>query len=313
MGYKVFDNLEHNEVGLMDSTAITTFMLCPRKYFYRMVLGYTTEGKQPYFAFGSAYHKFREVIEREWLAEPDKAKMPVYIMKGLDEASSYCDKHLVAPEKGSKWEWMTKARLQKSCILAANWWKNEKEKGAIKVITIEQPFQIKLRDGSIIAGRADQIVNFNGKLWGRDFKTSSTAGAYYVNSLNPNDQFTRYTFAENKLSGWNEEDINDRPLVQGQLIEVLFNNKTTEPKIEVYPAQRTRTELLLWLREQEYWHKMMDLCRKDDIWPMNPKSCTFCEYRRVCEMSSETSQMTFLKNSFKHNHWDCTKVEQVGE
>lgn len=307
----MFNNLPHNEPRLMDSTAVTTFMVCPRKYFYRMILGYDNPVRQPYFAFGSAYHLFRHVIEVEYLKEPDITKLGNHVIKGIEAASAYCDKNLIHTDTNPKykWGWMTKDRLIKSCIAGANWWKAEKQKGAIKVLAMEQPFQIELSNGRIIAGRADQVVNFNGKVWGRDFKTSSSQGNYYINSLNPNHQFSLYTYAENKLAGWDDNDINDRLKVEGQLIEVLYNNKTQGPKIEVYLAQRTRNELLTWLKEEQYWHSMIEGCKESDTWPMNPKSCTFCEYRKVCELSNETQQMTYLKNNYKFKPWDCTATD----
>ena len=48
-------------------------------------------------------------------------------------------------------------------------------------------------------GRADQIVKWSGKVWGRDFKTSSKDGAFYQRQLDPNEQFTGYTYAEGKF------------------------------------------------------------------------------------------------------------------
>jgi CRISPR/Cas system-associated exonuclease Cas4 (RecB family) len=301
-----FPAIDRNEVKIIDSSAITTFMECHRKYFYRYVLGYKTSETFPFFAFGTAYHVFREVIEKEYLANPDNSKIDEYVVAGITRAAEYCDKNLPPPDVDSKWAWMTKERLIQSCIVGANHWRQEKLSGAIKVLAIEQPFQISLPDGVIIAGRADQIISWNGKIWGRDFKTSSQHGSYYVNTLNPNDQFSRYTYAENILSGY-DFDNNSRPTVEGQRVDVLFNNKTTKPTIDVHLASRTKQELLNWLKEQSLWHKIMQMCRDEDVWAMNPKSCKFCEYRKVCTLGNEAQQMAFLKNNYKLEHWDCTK------
>lgn len=306
-----FPNINRVEPSLMDSTAVTTFLTCPRKYFYRMVLGYDTTVKQPYFAFGTAYHRFREVLELKF---NEGIPLDMCIVDALDVAAAYCDKHLVTPtDPKSKWQFMTKQRLIQSCLEGAKHWKAEKNAKNITVIAVEQAFQIELPNGKIIAGRADQMIKFNGKVWGRDFKTSSQQGNWYVKSLNPNHQFSLYCYAENKLAGWNENDLNDKIKVEGQLIEVLYNAKTVGPKIDIYPANRTRTDLLSWLKEEQQWHKMMDMCREDDIWPMNPKSCWSCEFRDVCELSSESAQQSMLKNKYRLAPWDCTLSEQVGE
>lgn len=311
--HKFFPNLPRAEPNLRDSTAITRFMECPRKYFYSMVLGYKSDKPYPYFTFGNAYHKFREIIELRWREESDLTKCDVYILEGMERALKFFDKHHVPPPKGNKFEFMNKERIMKSCLVGAKHWKREKAEGVIKVLAVEQPFQIILPDGEVIAGRFDQVINYRGKILGRDFKTSSISGSYYVNTLNPNDQFTRYTYAENKLTGWDENDVNSKMTCEGQLIEVLFNTKTTGPTIESFPAMRTRNEVLNWLKEQEYWHKVMQLCRDTDVWPMNTKSCTYCEFRPVCKMSSESMQQSYLKHNYKHEPWDCTHSSKEDE
>lgn len=310
---KMFPNLPRTEPKLRDSTAVTKYMECPRKYFYSMVLGYKKTSQEPYFAFGNAYHKFREVLEIHWMADPQLSNSQDYIMAALERAMKYAKKHLVPGDKGTKWEFMNVDRVMKSCLKGAEHWLREKKEGRIEVIAIEQPFQIVLPDGEIIAGRLDQKIIRGGKPRGRDFKTSSQAPIYYSKGLSPNDQFSRYTFAENKLVGWDENDPNHRPPVEGQDIEVLFNTKTTGPAIETYPVNKSRHELMTWLKEQEFWHRMLSMSREEDRYPMNTKSCNFCEFHKVCAMSSETMQQSYLKNNFKHEPWDCTHSTKEDE
>src|SRR5215203_2975982 len=51
------------EPKIRDSTSIKSWKTCQRKYFYEIVLGFSSRETPPYFAWGSAYHKFREVLE----------------------------------------------------------------------------------------------------------------------------------------------------------------------------------------------------------------------------------------------------------
>ncbi len=307
----MFDNLEHDETKLMDSSAVTEYQVCPRKYFYRYVLGYAPIKKPIYFAWGTSVHLFREKVETLYLANKDEDLQKI-VAEGIQYALEFANKEFPLANILPKFDWMTPARLLRALLVSAQWWINEKQKGAIKVIAIELPWKVIIKNPHeetefIIAGRFDNVIEWSRKVWGRDFKTTTEFGGYYINTLSPNDQFTRYTYAQNKLAGWNEEDPNDLPQVGGQLIEVLFGNKTTEPKIEVFPTQRTRSELLTWKKEQIQIHRLMNVNRKDDIWPMNTKSCKFCEYRKVCEGSNETSQMNTLKHNYKIEKWDPTK------
>lgn len=303
---------------VMDSTAVMTYKTCPRKFFFRIVLGFVPYTKYPYFAFGSAYHKFREILDKRWIeGERDKAKI---FEEAITAASDYCKKHLVTPTEG-KWKFMTQARLLASCIYAFKRWSEEKDEGVIEVIASEQPFRIVIpskvvEDGIIIAGRADQIIKDRGKIWGRDFKTTSQAGGkdgglspFYTNTLEPNDQFTRYTYAESILQFGQLED-NPGRRVQGQYVEVLINNEKGGPNIENLITSRNKWQLEKWLEEHDVWMEFLFLSKERDAWPANEKSCNFCEYRKVCTMPSESSMMTELKGNYNVEPWDCENMHE---
>lgn len=317
----MMNNFDRNEPVIMDSTAVMTFKECPRKYFYRMVLGFVPPVKLPYFAYGSAYHKFREILEIEFKRGTEINKC---ILIGLDAARDYCKQHLVTPSDG-KWSWMTTDALIGACMVAAKYWVEEKQSGHIEVLATEQPFRIivpsKVAENGeiIIAGRADQIIKVSNRIWGRDFKTTSQAGGkdgglspFYVNSIDPNDQFTRYTYAESILQFGELKDL-PRERVNGQYIEVIVNSAKSAPKIENLIVNKTKTQLEKWLEEHDIWMEIMQVCRSKDEWPMNEKSCRFCEYRKVCTLSSESMQMSELKRSYEVNHWDCENITEIGD
>jgi len=55
--------IERREPASRDHTAVISAKTCLRKYFYEMVLGFTDKITPQFFKFGTAYHKFREVLE----------------------------------------------------------------------------------------------------------------------------------------------------------------------------------------------------------------------------------------------------------
>lgn len=298
------------EPTIRDHTAVNTFMTCPRKYFYRIVLGFKSRGDAPYFAWGSAYHKFREVLEATY-GYGDNAPRVFDIKlseKALLEATraglQYWNTHGQDQPVGSKFDWMTGPRLIQVFRKAFDHWVQEKQRGRIQVLAIEQFFIVELEDGSSTTGRADQIVRWNGKLWGRDFKTTSKEEAFIKRAVTPNDQFTRYTVAESKMAG---ESVN------GQLIEYMYNAKSTKtqqkgPAIFTIPATRTPGELEEWEREQTVINKFLDACRESDIWPMATNSCVYCEYHSVCSKPTEGAMMSQLQTHFVCEPWDPSHV-----
>lgn len=306
---KFMAKLPRHEPVIRDHTAVIHYKKCPRKYFYRIVLGRVPKETPPYFAFGGAYHKFREVLELEYKkltggsvrVFDDVAGLSA-CQKGIEAAMQKWNKDGRDPTVGTRFDFMTGDRLLKSCLVAYKHWEKEKRTGAIIVLATEQAFNIQMPDGSATAGRADQIVRWNGRMWGRDFKTSSKDQKYYSRTLDPNDQFTRYTWAEGQLSG---------EQIQGQIVEVLFNDKKKGPEVYTHIATRSRAQIDRWLVEEAFWNKIMQVAREEDMYPMvEAQECSYCEYHSVCKSSSEHGAMSILENSFNFSPWDCTKVDQ---
>ena len=280
---------QRHEPVIHDSTAIVTAKTCFRKYFYKIVLGFRAKGNPPYIAFGSCYHEFREVLEKTQSLD-----------QALDAAATMWEKIGRNPPVGADYDFLTGERLFKSCMVAHEHWLKEKKNGRIQVIAVEQEFVVTLKDGTTrTGGRADQIVRWNGKLWGRDFKATTKTSAYYQRLLDPNDQFTRYTLAEGKLCG--EE-------IQGQLIELMFNTRKEGPKVVPLSTGRTPGQLSRWEDEQIFFEKLLDQCRNEDVWPMCEAHCPFCEYHSVCKQVNEGGMMSTLESNFSQIAWDFTRA-----
>ncbi len=291
---------ERYEPLARDHTATIAFKECARLYFYKIVLGFTDRITPPYFRFGQAYHKFREHLENAFIS--GKSDQESFII-GLTAAVNHMGNK--DPVVGTKFDFLTLARLIKSCEYTYKLWKKEKSQGKIKVLAVEQPFDILMKDKKTRrGGKGDQFVTWMGKHTGRDFKTSSKSPGWYDRTLDPNDQFTGYIWGLGKLSG---QQVNQL------LVDVLFNTKTTGPKIQQFLATRTRWQLNKWEEEQIHLEKMIDVCREEDIWPMEENGCPFCEFRSVCKKGTESSQVHQLKSEFKQEPWDYKNIDKRNE
>ena len=279
-----------------DSTCIMAYKECPRKYFYVIVLGMRDKIQPAYFRFGTAYHAYREAMENKFI---ETANVVDAIKAGMEAGlKAFGDKDPSTADK--KWSFLTKQRLVASMMYMSKVWKKEKKDGKIKVIAVEQPFEVVLADGATTrGGKADQFVKWNGMLYGRDFKTSSKSPGWYDRGINPNDQFTGYTLGLQKLSG--------QP-VQGLIVDVLFNTKTTGPTTKQYIASRSQCVLRQWEKEQAVVEQNINNSRKQDTWPMHEKNCTFCIFRSVCKKGSELAQAGQLKAEFVQKAWDYKNI-----
>ena len=298
---KIFmPQFERYEPLARDHTATIAFKACARLYFYKIVLGFTERLTPPYFKFGQAYHLFREHLENAFIA--GKSENECFIL-GLTAAVNHMGKK--DPPAGSKWDFLTLPRLIKSCEYAFKQWKKEKAQKKIIVLAVEQPFDVVMKDGKTRrGGKADQFVKWMGKHTGRDWKTSSKTPGWYDRTLDPNDQFTGYIWGLKKLSG---QEVNQL------IIDVMFNNKTSGPKIQPYLATRTSWQLDKWEEEQILLERQIDVSRAEDIWPMCEHSCAFCEFRSVCKKGTEASQAHQLKSEFKQLPWDYKNIDKRNE
>lgn len=284
---KFMSKYERHEPRIRDHTAIITAKTCKRKYFLSIVLGFRPKQTKEYFAFGAAYHHFREVL----------TKSNGDVKVALESVIKYWTKHAREPQPGTQYDFLTGGRLLASCNAAVQHVKKIEATGQIQIISAEQVFQVMLSDGeTAIGGRADQIIRWNGKLWGVDFKTSSKMGPFYERTLEPNNQFTLYTLAESKLHG---------ERVLGQRIEVLYNTKKEGPKIVTLMTQRTEDQLLDWEKEIIWYEKnIIAKCREDDMYPKEETQCPFCPFHSVCKQPTEGAMMAQLDTHFNQVPWD---------
>lgn len=304
MPEKVFPTLPRFLPTTYDHTAFKYFKECHRKFFYRIVLGRTAKMSkyQTIFDFGKIYHKFREVLELEHMA--GKTNEQAFAVAMLEAF-----KLDFTPGEG-KYEFYNRALIVETCKAGYEHWLNEKKLGIIKVLAVEQPINVELGNGIFISGRADQIISWRGKIWGRDFKTTSKMQQYFDATLDPNDQPTRYIFMESKLH-FGDSAIENGKKVEGVIFEVVQNTKTTKPKIYNTPITKTTAQLQQWRKEQLFLHKLLDICIEEDIWAMHETNCTFCDYHKVCKQPSFASMENMLKNDFLLSPWDHEKVDQV--
>lgn len=294
--------LPRYENPIIDHSAMKEFKNCHRKYAYHYVFGKVPVEPAAPLNWGTAWHTFREVLQNTGsYGEAMKAGAAVW-------TNAYPNG---VGESEKKFQFMTLERLLRSFGVGYEHVQIEKKQGRIVVIGTEVAFNIELPGGTKTSGRVDQIIRWNGQLWGRDFKTTSKEEALYKRSIEPNDQIDRYTYAEGVLSG---------EQVQGQLIEILFNTQAPDkprvkkeygPLIYTLVAARSKAQIETWLEDQTIFNEELARCRTLDIWPKNESQCAFCPYHMVCTSMTEEGMKNKLEdeNFYITRVWDNTRAE----
>lgn len=296
MTRKLLPTLPRFEPENMDHTATKCFKECPRKYFYRMVLGRTSPaGKwESVFAWGSSIHKFLEVLYET----------------GDAGAATAAGLTIFRAPSNLSFEFQTKERLLINFAKLMKMYKEETSNGVIRVEAIEQPFNMVFVDGISIGGRFDQLIRWNGRTWIRDWKTTSKQIQYFKQGLEPNDQAIRYIYAASCLQHGVDENGYPNRVIDGVLFTAIYNTKTVGPEIQGIPSSRTLVQVRKWVDEQVFIHKQMAACREADVWPMHEVSCSFCDYRQVCTQPSEAAMENMLKSAYLLQPWKHEEVEQ---
>lgn len=292
---KLYKTFKRVEPVAPSSHQITDYKRCPELYRLKHVLGYTAVGEPVYLTWGRAVHTFFESAEKNIKNFPD---VP-YAATGLaiQAAMKTWGNQKDADPTDRKWSYMTKARLSDLLATLSGWWVSEKTKKVVEVISTEQPFTIQLPNGMFTSGKPDQIVKWNGKLWARDFKTTSKDIRWFRRELYPNDQFARYTYATSELSGTR---------VAGVLVTVIYLTKDKGPTIYDETVTYTPESLQRWIEDQEAWKHFIEWSRENDNYPQNESFCKFCQFHEVCKEPTQAAKEYILRSKYVFAPYDSS-------
>lgn len=319
-----FKKCERVEPLILDSSAYLEFKKCPRLFFYKIVLGYRPKNSATHLNWGTAYHKFREVLDIEYkIARSSSQGANNEYCISAPFTAAYKAAMLIwlklqpnDPNPDEYFGFMTRSRLHESLMYAYKHWVREKQLARTEILATEQLFNIIVRGKVRRSGKCDQLILRDGEFWVRDFKTTTKDTEQFQRTLEPNDQFTGYTIAGGALSG---------EKIKGVVVEVLFNKKNhktskgktdTGPTIYEFTTIRTDEQLERWKVEQEIVEQQIDLCRINDVWPQYDNSltnCTFCPYHRPCSMANDEAAEYNLRNFYDFNPHDHTKFGESSE
>jgi hypothetical protein len=280
----------------LDTSVLQTWQRCPRKAYLQYWLNRSPGGKNYSIGFGIMYHTFREELEKMWqAAKTDDIQLAAQFCQAAIEIAS--DGWEDPPVENNK-SFLTKQRFIQAALQGFDAWVAEKRNKVFTVLEVEQGFQLPLPSGRIFGGRFDQILEWNGQLWVRDFKTTSRMGKSYPKMFDPNDQMTCYTWAASQLSGRK---------VQGVIIQVIYNTKNIGPEHHQFISTRSPAHIEEWQANVEREATIIDQHTEEGYFPMRTTGCNDfngCYYRDCCALSSWKMRDKWLESHTVESHWD---------
>lgn len=292
---------------VLDISTIGTYQRCPTKGLYQYGFNRSPIGVNYPIQFGVSYHKFREILEVSYkklltdgvdVLNSKESQRQVYLL-----AWGMASRSFENPPLDHKKAYLTDSRLESSCRKSFDNWLHEKMTGRYNVLYSEQSFDLSLPSGRRFGGRFDQILEWNGKLWVRDYKTVSRMGKTYGEQFEPNNQMTGYVWAAQELSGRR---------VEGVIIDVCYNTKNVGPDFYEFLTTRTPDHIERWVETIEAEIKEIDSYYEADLFPMRTGACHDfggCYFRDACKKSSWPMIERWLLANTNESHWDFMNPE----
>jgi len=273
------------EVSVLDSSKIREFMTCPRKYFFRHVLGWRGEGKNIHLVFGSAWH---EAMEHLMITKPD-------VGYAIKEVPAAFDKFLAIyrAEFDESWDVEMAPKnpdvaFQALCDYCVHYKQDE-----FKVLHTEVTGSVPVFDGSLgkvkLFFKIDTIVEGPEGVSSLEHKTTKYNTATWADQFKLSTQVGTYTHALRAHYGGEDK-------VYGITINGTIFQKKGIGFARV-PVRMMDPQMLQWWVTVQYWIESIlteyevlrdEVDGKGDVlkaFPMNTEACcqyTTCQFHPFC-------------------------------
>jgi hypothetical protein len=271
--------LSYNENwAIVDSSKLTEFMDCPRKYFYRHVLGWRSTAPNNHLIFGHAWHKAMEHLLLEGYDAIDDA----FMLFMADYRATF------GPETDELFAPKTPKKAQEALLAYAQQFKHDLRE--FKVLYTEIAGTAMINENDVMHFRMDSILEdlSTSKKWSLDHKTGSRRGRTWTDKWALGMATGLYTHVL--------YCIYPREEVKGMKYRGTFFYKSKGPEFEEVPCWQTLPQMQVWLWTANWWYNLLRSCYKDlslctpdeevmMAFPCNSESCTKyfgCAYHDFC-------------------------------
>ena len=261
----------HNTWNIIDSSKLQEFMNCPRKYFYRYMLGWAGEGKNIHLIFGEAWHRALEVLMRKGYSGDS-------IKEGMEQFTEYYRRYY-EPYEDEFNRPKNPGYALDGLIDYVTHYQNDK----FEVIHTEVHGTIPLDDTRLLTGRIDSICRDERGYFVLEHKTGSSLTAAWSGQWTLKVQIGTYLHALYCMY--------PPEAIYGLIVNGVFFLKTMF-KYERVIIRKMPNAMQAWMDMALYYYKQIEVETERLIeeqvednetmvsFPMNTESCT--KYNKMC-------------------------------
>lgn len=292
-----------------DSTSLGLLKTCPRKYYLKMIEGWSSRKEAVPLVFGIHYHDALEEYDRMRMNGKDHEEALLDIVHMMMKKTG-----IRTPEgKFIPWESGDSNRNRETLVRSVVWYLDQFEQDPLEVVklkngkpAVEVSFKMELPiihpkgDPYILCGHLDKVVDFGNETWILDHKTTKMGlSNYYFQQYDPNNQMSLYTFAANVVLEKKAKGV----IVNAAQVGVNFTRFARRFSL------RTAGQLDEWYKDLEVYLRQAEQYAQNNYWPMNDTACDKfggCEFLGICS-SDPAMRERFLESDFSKKIWDPTQ------
>ena len=290
----------------LDSTSLGALKKCPRFYELSIVRGWSGRKRSVDLEFGIWLHSARELYYR---LRAGGAEHEAALLAALNYAMTETwDKELDRPWQGDQYK--NRFTLARTLVWYLDQWGNGNDPLETIILAdgkpaVEVSFRFPLgfsststHDEYTLCGHLDRLVQYNGRSWISDLKsTKHTLDAHYFSQFTPDNQMTCYALGGQVTLGEAPSGI----IIDAVQIGVGFSRFTRGM------VMRTSAQIDEWMRGLRVLLAQAEGYARDNFWPMNEKACFGCAFRGICSHSPQVRER-WLEADFVKRVWDPLQV-----
>ena len=296
-----------NKQFAWDSTSLSTFLECPRKYQLMMLEQIGAKENPTALRFGILFHSGLEHYDKLIVAGHDhdaaQHAMVKYLLEETwDERSEESPGHPwhSGLEPGTIDPYKNRDTLIRSCVWYTEHYIHDNLKTLVLrngAAAIEFSFRLEIGNGLLWCGHLDKVADFQGNHYVLDRKTTKTTpGQYYFSQFDLSVQMSGYMLA-GKL-------IFDTP-IRGVFVDCA-QVAVNFTRFERMPTMRSELMVEEFLAEVYTWVAKAHACADANEWPRNLTSCSKysgCQYRKICAADPRIRD-SIIKSDYVRKEWN---------
>ena len=299
--------LSHPSWTMYDSSKVQAFMECPRKYFYRYVLGWDNEQPSIHLIFGEGWHRAMAILLREGYTREA-------VEQGYAAFEAYY-RESFGPEQDELMHPKSPGGALSALIQYAQFYAKIDH---FKVLFTEVAGSVPINEVDRLSFRLDALVEDQDGKKLLEHKTGSRNDNAWSAQWRLSMQVRTYTHVMNCL--YPPEEI------WGALINGTFFYKDKCAFLRV-PVRTSIGSMNAWLFTANYWvgqikgeHQALEMCSPSEpvleAFPMNTCNCTkygICQHMDHCEAWANPLQhLEHRPTSMVERWWDPAKENEKG-